>query len=165
MIISRQAPSIALILNYSVTMQVKQLSLAMPDGADLLAGLAATLAGHGINIITLNYVENGGEGGTNLLQLLVNDPDNARLLLVEAGYAVSVSEVVVVEIPDKPGGLAWLMQIIREQKLTFHSLHVFSHRTGERALIDIAFREPERATLMLGKARLKVLSTEELLAR
>ena len=146
-------------------MHVKQLSLAMPDGAGLLSGLAATLAGHGINIITLNYVEKEGEGGTNRLQLLVNDPDKARLLLVEAGYTVQISEVVVVEIPDKPGGLAWLMQIIQEQKLAFHGLHVFSHRTGERALIDIAFREPERAALLLGKARLKVLSTEELLAR
>jgi hypothetical protein len=146
-------------------MQVKQLSLTMTDGAGLLSGLAATLAGHGINIITLYYVENGGEGGINRLQLLVNDPDNARRLLLDAGYAVEVSEVVVVEIPDKPGGLAWLMQIIQEQKLTFHSLHVFSHRTGERALISIAFREPERAILMLGKARFKVLSSEELLAR
>jgi len=146
-------------------MQVKQLSLAMPDGAGLLSGVAATLAGHGINIITLYYVENGGEGGGNSLQLLVNDPDNARLLLVEAGYAVEVSEVVVVEIPDKPGGLAWLMQIIQEQKLAFHSLHVFSHRTGERALIDIGFREPERAALLLSRTRVKVLSAEELLAR
>jgi hypothetical protein len=145
-------------------MQVKQLSLAMTDGAGLLSGLAATLAGHGINIITLYYVENEGEGGINRLQLLVNDPDNARLLLLDAGYAVEVSEVVV-EIPDKPGGLARLMLIIQEQKLTFHSLHVFSHRTGERALISIAFREPERAILLLGKERLKVLSSEELLAR
>jgi len=146
-------------------MQVKQLSLTMPDGADLLSGLAATLAGHGINIITLYYVEDVGEGGSNRLQLLVNDPDKAGQLLNEAGFAVEVSQVVVVEIPDKPGGLAWLMQIIRELQLTFRSLHVFSHRTGERALIDIAFREPEQAALLLNKARVKVLSAEELLAR
>jgi len=146
-------------------MQVKQLSLTMPDGADLLSGLAATLAGHGINIITLYYVEDVDEGGSNRLQLLVNDPDKAGQLLNEAGFAVEVSQVVVVEIPDKPGGLAWLMQIIRELQLTFRSLHVFSHRTGERALIDIAFREPEQAALLLNKARVKVLSAEELLAR
>jgi len=148
-----------------VTMQVKQLSLSMPDGADLLSGLAATLAGHGINIITLYYVEEGDESGSNRLQLLVNDPDKAGQLLNESGYRVEVSQVVVVEIPDKPGGLAWLMQIIRELELTFHSLHVFSHRTGERALIDIAFSEPDRATHLLVKARVKVLSAEELLAR
>jgi hypothetical protein len=146
-------------------MQVKQLSLEMPDGADLLSGLAATLAGHGINIITLNYIETCGPSGKNRLQLMVNDPTKARLLLMDAGYEVEISEVVVVEIPDKPGGLAWLMQTIQEHELAFQSLHVFSHRRGEQALIDIAFREPDRATLMLGKARIKVLSAEELLAR
>lgn len=146
-------------------MQVKQLSLSTPDGDDLLSGLAATLAGHGINIITLYYVEKADPAGEKRLQLLVNDPDKARLLLVEAGYGVEMNEVVVVEIPDKPGGLAWLMQIIREQQLELRSLHVFSHRTGERALVDIAFREPERAGRQLRKARIKVLSAEELLAR
>jgi hypothetical protein len=145
-------------------MHVKQLSLTTPDGADLLSGLAATLAGHGINIITLYYVDRGGEG-ENLLQLLVNDPDKAGLLLAEAGYAVKVSEVVVVEIPDKPGGLAWLMQTVREQQLAFHGLEVFSHRTGERSLVGISFREPALAAEQLRRARIKVLSAEELLAR
>jgi hypothetical protein len=146
-------------------MQVKLLSLAMPDGAELLSNLASTLAGHGINIITLHYVESEAAGVANRLELLVNDPEKAHLLLAEAGYGVEFSEVVVVEIPDKPGGLAWLMQSIQEQRLAFQSLHVFSHRTGERALIAIAFREPARASQLLSKSHFKVLSAEQLLAR
>lgn len=146
-------------------MKVKQLYLALPEGAGQLAILAATLAGHGINIVTLDYLENCETGAAIRLRLLVNDPDNARDLLAAKGFVVTVEEVVVVEIPDMPGALAMLMQIIDAQGLAFFGLHVFAHRSGALALVEIAFHEPDKAALSLARSGVKVLSNDELLAR
>jgi hypothetical protein len=62
-------------------------------------------------------------------------------------------------------GVGILRSLFETVESALHSLHVFSNRNGERALISIAIREPERAILLLSKARLIVLGSEELLAR
>ena len=44
--------------------------------------------------------------------LIVNDVDRAMKILKESGHTVSLTEVVAVEVPDSPGGLASVLEPI-----------------------------------------------------
>src|SRR5437867_12282103 len=74
-------------------------------GPGALAGLADTIAAHGINIRAIGGAEIGGSGG---VALMVNDDqeDGLERALRSAGYTGVEVDSVEVEMEDRPGGLA-----------------------------------------------------------
>ena len=145
-------------------MKVKQIGVLLP--ADLLfaANLLAMLAGEGINVFACSLVS--VEKGENMmLKMIVNDIDNASQVLAAKNLEVDITLVAVFEIPDKPGGLADLLQTIKKAGLQLLSVYAFSHRSGEETLVVIDFADIEEAILRLNKEDVRVLSTEELLAK
>jgi len=145
-------------------MKVKQIGVLLP--ADLLfaADLLAMLAGEGINVFACSLVALE-KGEKIMLKMIVNDIDNALQVLAAKDLEVNITLVAVVEIPDKPGGLAGLLQTIKKAGLQLFSVYAFSHRSGEETLVVIDFADIEEAVNRLDKADVRVLSTEELLAK
>ena len=145
-------------------MKIKQIGVLLP--ADLLfaAELLAVLAGEGINVFACSLVV-VEKGEKMMLKMIVNDIDNASQVLKAKDLEVNITLVAVVEIPDKPGGLAGLLQTIKNTGLQLFSVYAFSHRSGEETLVVIDFADIDQAVLLLDKADVRVLSTEELLAK
>jgi len=147
-----------------MVMNVKQLSVEMHEEPDLMANVASMLAGNGINIFSLAKSEAGGRRKAGKLRLIVNDTDNAYQVLTENGLSVEMGDVVVVETPDKPGGMAQVLKIVKELGLSISYIYAFSHRSGENALVVIGFEDIDYAAAKMIKGGLRVLSMEELLA-
>src|SRR6266581_5489302 len=92
-------------------MKVEQISVFIENKSGRLAEIARLLGEAGINIRALSLADTTDFG---ILRLIVNDAEKAKAVLKERGFTVSKTEVVAVEIPDRPGGLADLLQVLDE---------------------------------------------------
>lgn len=142
-------------------MRVEQLALFLENKAGGLAEITQILAESGINIRALSLADSGDFG---ILRLLVNDTDKARKVLQENNFTVGISHVCVISTPDKPGGLATVMQVIKTAELNVECMYAFSQRSGDTGLTIFRFNELDRAINVLKKAGVRVLSSEEICA-
>lgn len=140
-------------------MNVQQLCLTLPANPDTLAEITGLLAENCINIRDLTM------DGAGLMRLIANDTEKARQLLSEQGLAVAINEVLVIEVPDKPGGLAGIMEVLRPLPIKVEHLSAFSRKSGANGLLIFRFDQPATAASALEKAGVRLLSGEELAAR
>jgi len=82
-------------------MKVKQVSIFLENKAGRLAEVTNTLGKAGINIRALSLADTSDFG---ILRLIVNDFEKAARVLKENGFTVGETEVLAVEVPDRPGG-------------------------------------------------------------
>jgi hypothetical protein len=139
-------------------MRVKQISVFLENKAGRLVEVADILGSRKINIRALSLADTSDFG---ILRLIVNKPDEAYLALHEAGFTTRFTEVVAVEIPDRPGGLASVLKIFREASLNVEYLYAFVEKRGEGAVVIFRFEEIDRAIGILQQKGLNLLTGEE----
>ncbi|MGV1098131.1 amino acid-binding protein [Thiovibrio sp. JS02] len=142
-------------------MHVQQLIASLPSDAEAMAEIADLLAQHCINIRALSLTECDGRC---VLRLIVNDAGKARQLFEQRGFPVMEQEVLVIEVPDKPGGLASVLQAVKSIRLKLEFLDAFTRRSGQSGLIILRFQDLDAAARALAGAGIKCLSGEQLYA-
>src|SRR5665647_2436632 len=90
-------------------MKVEQISVFLENKAGRLAEVTRVLGEAGINIRALSLADTTDFG---ILRLIVDQYDRAREVLKDKGFTVGKTEVVAVEVPDRPGGLGLVLQIL-----------------------------------------------------
>jgi len=81
--------------------KIDQISVFLENKSGRLAKVTRVLGEAGINIRALSLADTTDFG---ILRLIVNDSQKAREVLKENGFTVGKTEVVAVEVEDKPGG-------------------------------------------------------------
>ncbi|MBI4792839.1 MAG: ACT domain-containing protein [Deltaproteobacteria bacterium] len=142
-------------------MKVEQIAIFLENRSGRLAEITGILAEKGINIRAMSLADTSDFG---ILRLIVNDTENARRVLKEKGFTVGTTEVVVVEVKDKPGGLANVLQIIKKADLNIEYMYAFTQKSGETGLIIFRFEKIDTAVDILVKAGIRLLSGEEVYA-
>jgi hypothetical protein len=142
-------------------MKVEQIAIFLENKAGRLAEITEVLAESGINIRALSLADTADFG---ILRLLVNDTKKAKQVLKDNKFTVGLTEVCVIETADKPGGLASVLKVIREAELNVEYMYAFSQRSGDSGIIIFRFDELDRATNVLAKAGVRVLTGEEVYA-
>ncbi len=143
-------------------MQVEQLSITIAHNTVEVSELADALAQRCINIRALSFTH---DNGNKTLRLIVNDTDQAQQLIEEKGCTVSRQNVMVIEVPDKPGGLATILQTVKALHLSIDFLNTFTQKSGETGLIILRCPDSTQASQALEAANIRLLSSEELCAR
>ncbi len=142
-------------------MKVEQIAIFLENKSGRLADICQVLAANGINILAISLADTEDFG---ILRLLVNDTVKARQVLKDDGFTVGITEVCVIAVPDKPGGLAGVLQVIKDASLNVEYMYAFSQRSGKSGLIIFRFDEVDRAIAALGDAGIQVLTNEEVCA-
>ena len=142
-------------------MKVEQIAIFLENRSGRLAEITGILAEKGINIRAMSLADTSDFG---ILRLIVNDTENARKVLKEKGFTVGSTSVVVVEVQDKPGGLANVLQIIKKADLNIEYMYAFTQKSGETGLIIFRFEKIDAAIDVLAKAGIRLLSGEEVYA-
>ncbi len=88
--------------------------------------------------------------------------EKAKRLLEDAGWVVNITEVVAVDVPDRPGGLAEALRALEGAGLNIEYMYAFSLRRGDKAILIFRFEDPDAAIEQLRKAGLHVVGPEEL---
>ncbi len=142
-------------------MHVQQLIVSLPPEFEAMSEITDLLAQHCINIRALSFAECSGRCA---LRLIVNDTGKARQLFEGLGFAVMVQEVLVIEVPDKPGGLASVLQALKAIQLKLELLDAFTRKSGQSGLVILRFPDLDAATKALAGAGIVPLTSEQLYA-
>ena len=142
-------------------MKVEQIAIFLENKSGRMADITSILAQNGINIRAMSLADTADFG---ILRLIVNDTEKARTVLKNSGFTVGTTEVLVTEVGDKPGGLAHVLQVIKDADLNIEYMYAFTQKSGETGLIIFRFDEIDRAVDILAKAEIRLLSGEEVYA-
>jgi hypothetical protein len=143
-------------------MKLKQLSVFLENRPGRLRELCSVLEEGGINIITLSLADTEQFG---ILRLIVKDHERAEKLLAAKGFAVRLTEVIAVEVPDRPGGLNRILQVEAEAGVSVEYLYPFTVKNGENAVLLLRFDDMTRVAEALQQAGINVLESVELYQR
>jgi len=138
-------------------MKVKQLSIFMENRAGRLAEIMQLLGNEGINIRALSLADTSDFG---ILRLIVSQVDKALEILRKAGLTVSLTDVVAVEVPDRPGGLASVLLPLRDASVNVEYMYAFVEKASDKAVVIFRFENVEAALKVLAQAGISVLPAE-----
>jgi hypothetical protein len=139
-------------------MKIHQLSLFLENKPGQLTDPCRLLAEAGINIQTLTLADTEEFG---ILRLIVSDWERGARLLQEAGYVVNVTEVVAVEVSDRPGGLAELLGVFDKTDINIEYMYAFTFGHGDTAILIFRFNNPDAAIEQLQSAGINVVGSTE----
>jgi len=135
-------------------MKVEQISVFLENKPGSLEHATRILTENKINIRTLSLAETVDFG---ILRLIVNDVEKTNKVLKEAGFRVSKTVVVAVEVPDQPGGLHSIMEVLNKEAINVEYLYAFVEKSGQNAVIIFRFDAPEKAIEVLLKNKFTVV--------
>jgi hypothetical protein len=142
-------------------MKLHQLSLFLENQPGKLRGPCEALGKAGIDILAMALADTAQFG---ILRLVVRDWAKAKAVLEAGGITAKVTEVLPVEIEDRPGGLAKALAVMDEAGLGIEYMYAFRMGAKDgKAAVVFRFDEPERAESVLEARGLRVLDERELL--
>jgi len=139
-------------------MKIHQLSLFLENKPGRLEEPCRLLAGAGISIRTLSVADTHQFG---ILRMIVSDWQTATALLKEAGCVVNVTEVLAVEVPDRPGGLAGILEIFEDSGINIEYMYAFTFGRQGKAVLIFRFDKPDDAIARLQTAGVNVVDSVE----
>jgi hypothetical protein len=140
-------------------MKVEQISIFLENKPGGLESVTRLLKDANINIRTLSLADTSDFG---ILRLIVNDVNTTLKVLNEHGLRVSKTIVVAVEVPDRPGGLHSILEVLAKNGINVEYLYAFVEKSGENAVIIFRFDSPDNAINVLLKNGFTVLPGEKL---
>ena len=143
-------------------MKIKQLSLFLENKPGALSRPVKLLAKAKINILTLSIADTQQFG---ILRFVVRDWEKAKQLLEKAGFVVKVSDMVAIEVADKPGGLAEILVTLEKARVNLDYMYGFTLKSEGKGLLAFRLDDPDRAIAALQKKRLSPVDSLDLFKR
>lgn len=137
---------------------IKQISVFVDNTPGSLAQFTRMLGEKRIDMISLSIADTANFG---ILRGLVRNPEQAAMQISAAGYTACVSDVLAVEVPDRPGGLSDVLQKLSENGVGIEYLYSFMRAAGRQALIILRPDDEERARQTLSACGVRMLTQEE----
>ena len=140
-------------------MKVEQITIFLENKPGGLEKVTKILKDAPINIRTLAVADTSDFG---IVRLIVNNVELATKVLKESGFTVSRTTVVAVEVPDRPGGLHSILEILAKENINIAYMYAFVEKSGENAVMLFRFDKQDAAIDVLLKNGITVLPGEKL---
>ena len=142
-------------------MRVEQISIFLENTSGRLAAVTRILADAGVNIRSLSLADTADFG---VLRLIVDRTDQAQQVLKDNGFTVGKTDVIAVAVPDRPGGLAGILELLDGAGINVEYMYAFVQRSGDNAIMIFGFDGVDKAIHALTQAGVHVLKGQELYA-
>lgn len=142
-------------------MKVEQISVFLENKAGRLAEVARILSEASINIRALSLADTSDFG---ILRLIVNDNAKAKDALKQQGFTVGKTDVVAVEVEDRPGGLHKILDILNKAGVNVEYMYAFVQQSGNNAVIIFRFDHLDEAVKVLQANGVTVIEGDKLYA-
>ena len=136
-------------------MKIHQLSVFLENKPGQLRTACEVLTKARINLVTLSLADTAQFG---ILRLIIQDWQKAKTVLEKAGCVVKVTEVLAIEVADRPGGLAQILEIVDRAGLNIEYMYAFTCKRGDKAVLVFRFDDPDKAIAALQAAGQEVLA-------
>ncbi|MEW6670343.1 MAG: ACT domain-containing protein [Thermodesulfobacteriota bacterium] len=140
-------------------MKAYQITIPAENKPGVLAGVTSILAKEKINIRAISITSFGQSG---YFHMIVDDPERGHRALTRGGTAAELNEIVAVLIPDKPGGLDKLIQILAAGHMNIENAYGFVIESHKHAVFVIDVKNPDEVEAFLKKAGYQILSSQAL---
>jgi len=140
-------------------MSVKQISVFLENRPGTLCEMTKVLADEGIDMRAFSLAETSEFG---IARIIVNDVFKTTTVLRDAGYVHSVSEVIAVAIPDRPGGLYGVMKTISDAGINLEYIYCFLGGKSGTAYMICKVADVAAATMLLSAKGAVLADQEEL---
>jgi hypothetical protein len=127
-------------------MKVEQISVFLENKAGRLEEVTRVLAEAGVNIRALSLADTSDFG---ILRLIVTDNDKANQALKKNGFTVAKTDVVALEVDDRPGGLHNILSVLHRANVNVEYMYAFVQQSGDRAVIIFRFDNLDEAVRIL----------------
>lgn len=128
----------------------RQLTVAWQNRPGELANVCRALAEAGVNVEALATAEAGEYGA---VRVLVDDVEAARAVFREAGVAHTTIDVLVVELPNRPGALAEVAGRLAEARINIEYFYASAAPGTDTALGVFKVSDPQRAEAAVAQPR------------
>ena len=138
-------------------MTVQQISVFLENRPGGLAEFTKVLSENNIDMRAMCIAETPDFG---ILRIIVDDVYNTMCTMKEAGYICSVTKVLAVEIPDKPGSLLRTLTVLGESNINLEYSYAFTTRKKDVAYMILRVNDNERATEVLTEHGIKLVDQD-----
>jgi hypothetical protein len=135
-------------------MKIKQISVFLENKTGRLAEITRLIAREGINIRALSIADTAEFG---ILRLIVDKPDAAAEAISKGGFTVNSTDVLAVEIPDKPGSLAKVMGIFEETGVNIEYLYASLEKDTSTAVVIFKVEDLEHGLKIVEQHKLSTV--------
>ncbi|MHA1805849.1 MAG: ACT domain-containing protein [Promethearchaeota archaeon] len=135
---------------------LKQISVFLDNAPGELAKFTKILMEEGINLRAITVAETADFG---ILRILVDNVEECMKILKDANYLVSLTDVIAVEVPDRPGGLHEITKILGDAHINIE--YVYSTLLKEEAMIILRVDDVEKAMRILKDEGVKLVEKQE----
>ena len=139
-------------------MRVKQISIFIENRSGRLREVTEVLGGNGINIRALSLADTSDYG---ILRLIVDQPDKALAVLKQANFTLSETDVIAVEVKDKPGGLSEVLAILGNAGINVEYMYAFVEKSSNNAVVIFRIEDIEAAISALKKNDVIILDNKQ----
>ncbi len=138
---------------------VYQISVFLENRAGQLAEVTDVLAKDNIDLRAISIAETADYG---ILRMIVDDAQKATGILMQHGYLLSMTPVLVVAVPDQPGGIAPVLATLAEGNIDIEYMYsLFTHIEG-KSYIVFRVAEEEKFVTLLGTHGITPCTSQEL---
>jgi hypothetical protein len=140
-------------------MKITQLSVFVENAPGHILAPCQALADAGVNLRALSLADSKTFG---ILRMIVSDWRRAAEVLEDADFSVKTTEVLAVEVPDRPGGLAQVLGALQDSSVNIDYMYAFPFGRGEKATLIFRFDNPDAAIVKLQSAGISLIRHSEL---
>jgi hypothetical protein len=93
-----------------------------------------------VNILGFTIAEGSGYG---VIRMLVDHPERAHEKLVKEGFVAKFTDVLAVDMEDKPGGLYDLTEVLKDNGINIE--YAYGYRNRPRAVLILRVENIDKA--------------------
>ena len=139
---------------------IKQISVFLENKPGSLYAMTGVLAQHQIDMRAFSLAETSDFG---IARLIVDDVYKTATVLREAGFINKITPVLGVAIPDVPGGLNKVLQVLTDAKVNVEYMYAFlGGKDVDHAYMIFRVEDNAAATAALAARGIKTVEQEEI---
>jgi len=140
-------------------MKITQISVFLENRKGRLREVCALFGRNDVNIRGMTIAETESFG---VLRIVVDKPEAAVALLKENNFVANITDVIAVEVTDKPGGLAAVLGVLSDNDVNIEYMYGFVEKCEQKALLIFRFENTAHAQDILVKHGIKIVTTKEI---
>ena len=140
-------------------MAIKQLSVLAENKKGSLKRIIDLLSEAGLDLRSICIADTEDYG---ILRIIADDTKKAEQILTENGFTARATEVAAVAIPDRPGGLSGVLEILDRENINIEYMYSVISSHANEAYMVLRGNDNEKTEKALKSAGIKVLGEKDI---
>lgn len=140
-------------------MTIQQISVFLENRSGQLSEITGILAKNNIDLRALHIAEAADYG---VLRMITVNPQEASRILLENGFVLSMTPVTAVEVPDEPGGLAKLLDVLAQAGQDIEYMYSVCSKKDGMAYMILRVADADQLAGILAKNGIQPVGGEAL---